>query len=298
MKYLQFFFTIIFPLCMNAQDLMHSSHFHLETLDCPEGLVCESKTDDKDKLIFFQIFDIDGRLHSEYLRTSDSTFMYKAFHLMCDFTLIKKRSYYGPKVRGTLLISDTQIGEKIETLSAENFDSYKYHDTLLLPYGTWTIRDYEDNICERLKFNNQGEKQGAWDSYDNKKKTIERKYESDSLVNIHYVDEMSKNPEARDILKRMQGSWYVYPQWENKHMGHVAIGQKDELYKSKYAIYTIVNNDLKIESYEDGKKIGKTEKYKLTIKDNDLLVLSNKNFTVGTEVLSLSDDLFRLFQGT
>lgn len=74
MKNLYFLFFAFLPFFSVAQDLFSSSYYHLQTLDCPENMICESRNDDKHKLIFFQAFNKEGQLHEEYLRTTDSDF--------------------------------------------------------------------------------------------------------------------------------------------------------------------------------------------------------------------------------
>jgi len=294
MKNIYFLFFAILPFNILAQDLFSSSDYHLETLDCPESMICEARNDDKHKLIFFQVFDKEGRLHEEYLRTSDSTFLYKSFHLMDHFNLIKKPSIYGQKSAGILLISNIQSGQEKESIHYDNYEAYTYHDTLLIPIGNWTVRDHHGKLKERVELNMQGENHGIWDTYEAGWEKIKRNYESDSLTNIFYVDEMAKEPEAREIIKRIQGTWYVYSKWENRHMENLAIGEKLKPLKSEYSSYTFTDNNLKINSFEKGKKVGKTENYKLSIKDNEVLVIMSKTQNSELEVLYLSDSDFRL----
>ncbi len=277
-----------------TQDLIPNQFYSLETIGCPENKICESRKDLQGRLIFFQIFNNIGTLEAEYLRTDDSTFIYKSFHLMDHFELIKKPSYYGQRIYGQLRISNETIGGLKKAYNHDTYEPYNYMDTLLIPIGGWNERFKKGNLKERIHFNNQGEKQGAWDSYVETAKIIERVYEQDSLLSIVYLDEMSKEAESRQILKRLQGSWNVYSKWSNKHMEEIAVGQKKAITKSQYSIYSISPDMITVETFENGKSTTEIKKYKMSIDRNENLILDRKDKTVELKVLFLSDDEFRL----
>lgn len=297
MKYLYaLLFSFLFSFSLSGQELVHSSNYHLESIDCPENMICESRVGYNSTLIFFQIFDQEGRLHSEYLRTSDSTFLYKSFHLMDHFKLIKRPSTYGQKTRGALLISNKRVGEEKLAYCYDTYEPYQYHDTLLVPIGNWAVINSGHRLEESVSFNNEGERQGVWDSYNDGLKTIESTYEKDSLTNILYVDEMAREAKDREIIGRIQGTWYVNLKWENSHMAHLAIGQKRIENSFKYSRYSINGNELKIQSFKSGETVGKNKVYHISIKNNEWLVLKNNNQISEHKVLYLSDTKFHLLQ--
>lgn len=277
-----------------TQDLIPNQFYSLETIDCPENKICESRKDLQGRLIFFQIFNNIGTLEAEYLRTDDSTFIYKSFHLMDHFELIKKPSYYGQRIYGQLRISNETIGGLKKAYNHDTYEPYNYMDTLLIPIGGWNERFKKGNLKERIHFDNQGKKHGAWDSYIETAKIIERLYEQDSLLSIDYLDEMSKEAEARQILERLQGSWYVHSKWSNKHMEEIAIGLKKASTKSQYSTYVISSDRLIIETFENRKSTAEIKKYKISIEQNENLILENRDKEAKMRVLFLSDDEFRL----
>ncbi len=284
-------FILLFSSLSNfsfGQTLNFSPLYHMEQIDCPDKMFCERRMHNK-QLFFLQVFTRDGQLHSEYLRSSDTTFEFTSFHLMDHFKLISKPSYYGQKTSGTLVISDQNIGPIKEGFYADNYESYNYHDTLLIPVGKWTTREYGGKIQEVLTYNDQGQKDGFWESSNQFGKTIKRTYQADSLINTVFTDEISKPINERNPHQKLQGTWNVTSNWDNQYMTEKALGKKENKACYQCSRYTFLGDELTIRTYEKGKPKNRPEKFHWSF-ENELLILKRKDKISQLKLLYLSTD--------
>ncbi len=288
MRYIITCIIIALKLPLFGQISNHQKLYHLETIDCPEGMHCEQKTHNR-KLLFQQVFNKHGQLVEEYLRTSDSSFLYTSYYLMDHFKLITKPSFYGSKTRGTLLISDRSIGPQKKATSPETYETYFYHDTILIPIYKWLTRTYAGNIQTIENFNASGLKDGLWRQHNRFGPTIQMTYQDDSLLHTSYIDEMSAESSDKKPLQKLQGEWIVKSQWDNQYMSEIGIGERREKPYLNCFVYEFKGQKLCISEIKQGKKMAKKEKYSVQFDGDEGLLITNQTQSTKLKILYLSE---------
>ncbi len=148
----------------------------------------------------------NGNTSREYIKGSDSTFLFTEFY---NFQKTDSITIHGKKREGLLYITNQTVGDTVITYNPDNYEKQISIDNLMIPIGRWNFY-YENGQRSMTGLYSKNGKEGKWYNYNTTEYIIDKIYhfEKNILTKTEFVNLLLYKKRAK-INQDLKGPWLI-----------------------------------------------------------------------------------------
>lgn len=172
----------------------------------------------------------NGKIHKEYFKNNDSTFLYVEYYEQPDSNVEYRINSWGKIREGYVVVSNKQLKDTVTTTDPVTYEVHKFFFTLLLPIQNW-IYYYPDGKTKAEGMFLNGLQHGVWKYYDSFQRLNQETVFSDGKIeSSKYINQIEEK--SSEITRKGISQIWIIP--DPKSNGRDTSNSKFRDYKFMY----------------------------------------------------------------